>query len=1042
MKHIGDITKINGAEIEAVDVIMGGSPCQDLSIAGKRAGLAGARSGLFMEQVRIVKEMREHDRKSGRTGAEVRPRYMVWENVCFAGETLVACKSGYKRIDQIAVGDEVKTHTGMYRPVAKVMRTKNQAVVRLKVSGAEDIICTPNHPLYIMEKVYANAGKKQGRSFTEPRWEAAGNLNDRCMVAYKLDEPTLPDNFITQDEAWALGRYMADGSVDLNRGTPRIFISVGNSKLEEAREHLHRLRYEIHENAPHATATNMVFSSQEFYNLVSGVGRGAGNKRVPPFVFDLPFKLQKCVLDGYISGDGCIRERGKCRELCCGTASRELAYGIARMIRNVFHVGVNISVRKPKDGMIGGRVIKSNYPNYGVTATLTKKVSTSVCKDGFVWQMVKSVEPCREKATVYNLSVWEDNTYGANDVVAHNCGAFSSNKGRDFAAVLEEIIRIAEPEATDIEAPEKGWPTWGGYHDEVGGRWSVAWRVHDAQHWGVPQRRRRISVVADFGGDTAGEILFERKSVSRHPAESGTAGERLAETAEAGASYAVRIRGGCDGGGKGALVQEDKSGTLGTGNDQTIFCYGISAYESNAMKSSNPKSGVYVADTSRTLDLNGGNPACNQGGIAVVCAGFEATPINLMVATRCEALGRGTGFGVGEPGDPANTISAAHSHGVFCAGFKAGQGAQAGGIGYGEEQAPTLNAECGGNKPAVMCLNDQGGNVMGVSHDVSGTLRAQEHGHQPAVMAFAQNQREEVRNVGDKAVSLAAEVGMHCQTFVALDMSHACDVIRDCGEVSPSLQARMGTGGNQVPLTYGIGNGQSNEASVMAEEVSQTLNTMHDVQAILYQPKSAMEENWAESETKNALRAGESKVSHVVVCEDVSPALRAKANDPYREDMAAYIASVDCRNFREGGETNGTLQAKSNGGTSYNLQNTVRTGMIVRRLTPMECERLQGFPDGWTDIGEWRDSKGKLRKPSDSPRYKALGNSIALPFWDFLAKRISAQYLRPVTMGSLFDGIGGFPLVFERHNGKGTARWASEIEEFPIAVTKLRFGED
>ena len=88
------------------------------------------------------------------------------------------------------------------------------------------------------------------------------------------------------------------------------------------------------------------------------------------------------------------------------------------------------------------------------------------------------------------------------------------------------------------------------------------------------------------------------------------------------------------------------------------------------------------------------------------------------------------------------------------------------------------------------------------------------------------------------------------------------------------------------------------------------------------------------------------------------------------------------------------------------------------------------------------DSKGKLRKPSDSPRYKACGNSIALPFWDFLAKRISAQYLRPVTMGSLFDGIGGFPLVFERHNGKGTARWASEIEQFPIAVTKLRFGEE
>ena len=410
-------------------------------------------------------------------------------------------------------------------------------------------------------------------------------------------------------------------------------------------------------------------------------------------------------------------------------------------------------------------------------------------------------------------------------------GAFSSNKGQDFAAVIEEIIRIAEPEAPDIEVPEKGWPTWGGYHDEVGGRWSVAWRVHDAQYWGVPQHRRRISVVADFGGDTAGEILFERKSVSRHPAESGTARERLAGAAQDGASYAVRIRGGCDGGGKGALVQEDKSGTLGTGNDQTIFCMG----------------------TQRDCVM------------------------------------------------PSQALT---------------------------EVASTLRAGAGAPK-----------------HDAD----------------------------------IRGRLAISC-----LDMSHACDIIRDCGEIVPSLQARMGTGGNQVPLTYqmqGFGD----------------------------------------------YRAGEVASS-------------CKQRD--FKDSTDLVCAVDCRNFREGGETNGTLQAKSNGGISYNLQNTVRTGMIVRRLTPMECERLQGFSDGWTDIGEWRDSKGKLRKPSDSPRYKALGNSIALPFWDFLAKRISAQYLRPVTMGSLFDGIGGFPLVFERHNGKGTARWASEIDPFPIAVTKLRFGED
>ena len=244
---------------------------------------------------------------------------------------------------------------------------------------------------------------------------------------------------------------------------------------------------------------------------------------------------------------------------------------------------------------------------------------------------------------------------------------------------------------------------------------------------------------------------------------------------------------------------------------------------------------------------------------------------------------------------------------------------------------------------------------MGVSHDVSGTLRAQEHGHQPTV----------------------------------LDMSHACDIIKDCGEVAPSLQARMGTGGNQIPLTYQMqGFGDYRKGDVASS---------------------------------------------------------CKQRD--FKDSTDLVCSVDCLNFTEGGEIKGTLQAKESGGQSLNLNNTVRQNMVVRRLTPLECERLQGFPDGWTDIGDWvktgkRGRKIKVKESADSPRYKALGNSIALPFWDFLAKRISAQYLRPVTMGSLFDGIGGFPLVFERHNGKGTARWASEIEEFPIAVTKLRFGAD
>ena len=116
---------------------------------------------------------------------------------------------------------------------------------------------------------------------------------------------------------------------------------------------------------------------------------------------------------------------------------------------------------------------------------------------------------------------------------------------------------------------------------------------------------------------------------------------------------------------------------------------------------------------------------------------------------------------------------------------------------------------------------------------------------------------------------------------------------------------------------------------------------------------------------------------------------------------------------------------------------------VVRRLTPLECERLQGYPDGWTDIGEWVDSKGKKHKDADSPRYKALGNSIAIPFWEWMAdrmiKQLKADGVEEPTMASLFDGIGGFPLSFSRCGCKPI--WASEIEEFPIAVTKIRFPE-
>ena len=322
-------------------------------------------------------------------------------------------------------------------------------------------------------------------------------------------------------------------------------------------------------------------------------------------------------------------------------------------------------------------------------------------------------------------------------------GAFSSNKGEDFKAVLEAVIGIKEP-AAQVPAPgKKGWPYADCY---LGDGWSVAYRVLDAQYWSVPQRRARIFLVADFGGGSAPEILFESEGVSgytpqgfrtwqgaagdfkegtgaaggadagrgrivlndqgggrmdvteeiactlraeahhppvileepcqpasagfctEHSAKSRSIGyeEEISPTLRAGVVPAaialdyhpadsrigigepekcqtltsrmgtggnnvpvllqeelepktLKIRCGIPNGGKGALVQNNKSATLGCNNDQTVFVpYGICSKDSNAMKSDNPKAGFYEAQTSRTLDANGGNPGCNQGGIAIV----------------------------------------------------------------------------------------------------------------------------------------------------------------------------------------------------------------------------------------------------------------------------------------------------------------------------------------------------------------------------------------------------------------------------------------
>ena len=328
-------------------------------------------------------------------------------------------------------------------------------------------------------------------------------------------------------------------------------------------------------------------------------------------------------------------------------------------------------------------------------------------------------------------------------------GAFSSNNGHDFRAVLEEIAEA------EISIPKSGrWAEAG----MVGGNGrSVAWRVLDAQYWGVPQRRKRIFLVADFGGECAGEILFEREGLSGHTAESGEA-------------------------------REEVTASVGDG----------------------------IKATSR---IN-----CERGGIS---------------GTVSSKWAKGTG-------GPA----------------------------------------------------------------------------------------------GDEHYNLI------CQEEITVNFEQTSDRITINPKTSVTLKAGGGGGGAKtglylLPIAF---NGRQDPVSGL---IAEALDTCHpQAQCVAYP--------------------------------DPANTLLAKGNLSYRGDVDTLVTAVDVRNLNETEELSGTLQSKNSGGYSLNYQNPVRIGYRVRRLTPTECLRLQGFPDNWLDI----------EGASDSGKYKAVGNSVAEPCPDFIFDRI------------------------------------------------------
>lgn len=439
------------------------------------------------------------------------------------------------------------------------------------------------------------------------------------------------------------------------------------------------------------------------------------------------------------------------------------------------------------------------------------------------------------------------------------------------------------------------WPRAGAI---LADNYSLAWRTMDAQHWGVPQRRLRISLVLDLTGGRAGEILFEPESLRGHFAPGITPGQAVAGAVEIGAgtadrAFTLKLRSGCEGGGKGALVQTEKSATLSTLQDQTLFvaeppkAYSFDSLASNSMKSSNPHSGCREVEIAKTLDTSPPDPAKNQGGIAIL----DALPFD---TTQITSPQNGSNPHFGDPCHPLAATS--HPPAAVCKTV------------FAEQDYSTYKESA-----CVKTLKSSGG-TLGCGGDSIVT--------EPLIF--------DARGNGD-------------------------------GQTSPTMT--------------GDHNGRVTDYTAIAAQ---------QVGADLY-------------------------------------------NGTLTSDKAVTL-------------TTATGQGGANTGPSV-IEKIIR--WIVRRLTPTECERLQGYPDGWTDLGEWIDSKGKTHKDADTPRYKALGNSIALPQWYYVLGGIADRLPEDATLGSLFDGIGGFPYVWAQlHAGrKELCVWASEIEEFPIAVTKKWFPE-
>ena len=494
-------------------------------------------------------------------------------------------------------------------------------------------------------------------------------------------------------------------------------------------------------------------------------------------------------------------------------------------------------------------------------------------------------------------------------------GAFSSNKGEDFRIVLEELAKVCDENAVIPRPADGKWRTSGCI---MGRGYSIAWRVLDAQFWGVPQRRRRIALVADFGGQSAPEILFVTESLSWHNEQGEQKGEEASRNASAGVGAADCYTVDQGGGKSGVDVREDKAPTLTTTHDGApAVIYALDRASFNQGKN---------AQYDFEVSTNGASSPLVAKGPSAVCYSVE----NHQQTIALEGNGSrpshlGDGYAVS---DKSYTLNTKEVHAV----------------------------------------------CYGINGDVAGTLDASYY-----------------KGCGERQ-GIEREV-------VAVDCRNATEDV-----INGALQrnsAHSLNGNNVVRHRY----------------------IVRRLTPLECERLQGYPDGWT--------LIGESE--EVDVADYICEFDESKYIKPNYEDFG--LTWDDINEFSQIDEDELVDDEEFPDYEKY-----------LKYLD--ECEKARTKATKKVRVGThketryfYTDSNGKKRQTFDAARYKALGNSIALPPWKWVLKRLCACYERDATMASLFDGIGGFPYLWEQLNGKGTCLWASEIEEFPMAVTKVRIGE-